>query len=193
MSTIRTTLRHTIVGGSDALMMLTHDNTAFGISDQEVLDGITDWLNNFWIPAWQAVASTQAAMVAANVVGLNNDGTVNRIIGDIALNASGSSAGSILPAATSAMMFGTVARPNTRGTKYVPGMSEFETANGVIDAVALQNLVLLAIQYLTPIAVGTLSEMLPGILSTVSDSFLEFIGQGFVVDTPGYQRRRKPD
>lgn len=192
MTIIQTTLRHTSLNASEQLMMLTHEVSALGLPDQDIVDAMADYLSNQWAPRWQALAASSSTLTRADLVALNPDGTVDRNLGSITVGATGSGSQPVLPAATSALMVGNVAAPNRRGLKYVPCITEGVVQDGILTDVALQNLVELAIEYLTPIIIDLIIEMAPGILDKVAGVFHPFTRSGYVTDVPAYQRRRKP-
>ena len=193
MTIVQTTLRHTSLNASEQLMMLTHEVSAIGLPDNDILDALADYLSNQWAPRWQALAANSSTLTRADVVALNTDGTVSRVIGSIVLGVTGNNSSPVLPAANAALMVGNVAAPNRRGLKYVPCLSEFAVQDGILTDVALQNLVELAIEYLTPIVLQLIIEMAPGILDKVAGIFHPFTNSGYVTDVPAYQRRRKPN
>ena len=193
MTIVQTTLRHTSLNASEQLMMLTHEVNAIGLPDNDILNALADYLSNQWAPRWQQLAANSTTLTRADVVALNNDGTVSRVIGSIVLGVTGNNSAPVLPAANAALMVGNVAAPNRRGLKYVPGLSEFAVQDGILTDIALQNLVELAIEYLTPIVLQLIIEMAPGILDKVAGIFHPFTNSGYVTDVPAYQRRRKPN
>lgn len=190
---LRTVLSHAHAGASAVLNVFHYEYRGPGLSDEFTHDQVVDWVANVWGPKWAAIASTAASITAVENIVMNEDGTVNRTIGQSGVVVPGTVGVDVTSAAVSGLMLGNTAQPRTRGLKYISGISEGGISNGFIDQATLALFVELAVEYLTPIFVQIGTDLLPGILSAVGQRFVEFTNSGVVTNVPAYQRRRKPN
>lgn len=190
---LRTTVRYTSEGASEQLNIFHHQVTNASASDTDVANTINAWIVNDWAPQWATLASSgsQLTDIAVDVVNVN--GTIVRAIGTFLIGQLGAVASDVHPAATAAYMLLKTTFPKTRGVKYLPGLAEAVTNNGVLTPAALADLALLLIEYATTLNSAGATDLLPGVPSPSNLAFVPFLDTGIVQDVPAYQRRRKPN
>jgi len=160
--------------------------------DERTLDDMEDWTTNVWHPDWEGLAATVAEIIGIAVDVLNTDGTVARNIGTRTLALNGTVVSETGAPAVSAYIKADTALPKTRGSKYIPGLSEGDVNGGFLSVAVLGDVALLLLDYVTPYTgVSASTSYLPGVLSRTIDTFVEFSGSGSFTDVPAYQRRRK--
>lgn len=165
------------------------------VPDATVLTSMSLWIEEEWHPDWSDIASNEVTIDAITLDILNPDGTVERNIGSDAFTGL---AGDVISdndsAAVAAYMQADTAIPKTRGRKYVPGIADTRIENGLINAVTLAQMVVLAATYVTERdLVGGTAQLVPGVLSRTLAQFVPFLQAISVTDVPAYQRRRKPN
>jgi len=164
------------------------------LTDAEVISLINGWIVNDWGPAWEVFASQNAEIVASEIQAVNLDGTINRnLAATTHTGLQGTVASNIDPAAVSGFFYAPTTQPRQRGRKFVPGVADISTVNGVFTPGALSALINLAVTYLLRLpGPSDVPRLLPGVLSTTLLEFVTFLSTAQATDVPAYQRRRKP-
>lgn len=190
---IRVALHYTGSNASEVLNVFWYQLTIDSLANASLMDILEDYLTDVWGDAWADFAAQSFSMDFFEVDIINPDGTVNRNIGERTLDIDGTVVGDGLPAVVSGYMYASTAVPKARGSKYVPGIAELNTSNGVLSAGAVADLSLMLIGYLATLTTGGSALIVPGVLSRPLEAFVPFTAQGLVNDIPAYQRRRKPN
>lgn len=189
---LRLTLFYTAPGASIANSVFNYRLDAAAAEEDDLLDAVTDWINNFWGDLWAEVAPVTATLASFALDQVTVTGTVVANIGVGDIDIVGVSGGEVAPAGVSAYLLAQTALPKQRGSKYVPFISEARIDEGLLDATAVTQLTLLLLSYLASITVIGGGQMKPGVASRGLVEFVAFLAQGLVNDVPAYQRRRKP-
>jgi len=158
-------------------------------TDVDLLDDLAVWVADEWGGRWELMASQGYTLESFEADIINPDGTVDRNIGGDVIDIPGTVSGDALPAQNAYWMMAYTAVPKARGSKYVPGTTETEVANGALTAGVLADLALLLAIYLTPYT-GSFT-LTPGVLSRVLEAFVPFIASGLIETLTATQRRRK--
>lgn len=189
---IRAVLSYSHPAGSICQNVFTFELQDEDTSDAGVLTGLDDWVDNDWVPTWENVADAQVVLFLLEADVISTAGLVIRNIGQALHADPGTVVGDVMPAAVSGFFQADTLRPKSFGRKYVPGMTELGTDEGILSAGVLAFLLTLLVETTTDIPVGIAGLLVPGILSRVTSAFIEFTGGGLSTDVPAYQRRRKP-
>jgi len=160
-------------------------------SDQNVHDAISAALVANWLAEWDNVGSTLAEAFLIETDIINGDGTVDRDLSSDEISVFGTVVGQLLASATSAYLQADSERGKSKGKKYIPFLTEVALADSKWVAGTMTVIAAMLVDYLNPIAVAGPAILLPGVLSRVTQTFQQFLGTGYTVDIPAYQRRRK--
>lgn len=189
----RVAASYTVPGSSQVLNVFYWRLDGSSVSDASVLTALDTWFTDVWANAWAVAASEEAMLdtIDADVVAV--DGTVTRNIGSIGIGVPGDvTTTDTNPAAVAGYIKANTSFPKSRGSKYVPGLTEGGTVDGLWTSTVTSVLLDLLVEWLTPIEVGA-SDLTPGIIRRVAQTFQPFSGSGSTSDVPAYQRRRKPN
>ena len=192
---VRSTVKHSSLGASEQLNIVYHIlGSASAIDDSLVLVGMTEYYQNLWAPAWTALADENSTLeeVAMDVIG--TDGLIVRVLGSALVSQIGTGSVGVTAAAVAAYLLLRTAAPKSRGSKYIPGLSENVIDDGILTPAGIVASTILGVIWQQNIDVDVVfNAMRPGLLSLGSAVFREFIGSGFAEDVPAYQKRRKPN
>ena len=163
------------------------------IDDEDGFTDLEDHLVATWLSAWDNVAadSAEAFLIEGDV--MNLDGTVDRQLASVGITKPGLSAGSVLPAGVSAFIQADSEDNKAKGRKYIPFFTELDIIDGDFNAALLVLLAQMFVDYVTTVDATGTTEFVPGVLSRPHETFYDFNGNGYIVSTPAYQRRRKPN
>ncbi len=161
-------------------------------TDEDVVDGVEDWVLNDWHDRWQQLTSNQSTLRDIRILVVDSNGGVIRDLGTVDIGLSGLQMEQVVSSAVSAYMIGNTLNPTIRGSKYVPGLAENSVNNGALTNDALADLGILLVQYLFDIDLSPAGFLIAGVLSSKLESFEPFAGIGSIEQIPAYQRRRKP-
>ena len=191
---VRSVVKHSSLGASEQLNIVYHIlGAASAIDDGLVLDGMTEYWQNLWGPAWTALGDENSVLEEVTMQVIGTDGLVVRVLGSALVQAAGTGSVGVTAAAVSAFLLLRTAAVKSRATKYIPGLSENVIDNGVLTAAGIVASTILAVIWQQNIDIDVVfNAMRPGLLSLGSAVFREFTGGGFAEDVPAYQKRRKP-
>lgn len=83
--------------------------------------------------------------------------------------------------------------PDVMAAKYLAGLGEGTTTDGIFTAAVITAMGLFAIEWMTPfVGVATGGDFTPGVWSPTNLAFFDFGSSAIVNHIPAYQRRRKP-
>lgn len=190
---IRTVVSYSSPGASEQQNVFWWVIEDEGIGNPALLAEIADWAENIWGIVWAEVASDLVTLIDVSVDIMNPDGTVRVNVGVEVINLPGDGASTVLAAATSGYLLAQTALPKSRGSKYVPGMSENSLDDGVWTLATVIVLLVLAGIYVTPITTVPGAILRAGVLTRLTAVFNEFLVEASTTDVPAYQRRRKPN
>lgn len=190
---VRAVLSFNIEGSSVAQNVFTFELQDSNVDDEQMLADLLSWFEDTWLTDWDGLAEVEAVCFLLEVDILNGDGTVAKNIGDEGLNWPGVQTTDILPAAVAGYLQADTERTGSLGRKFIPGISEGGIENGKFNSTLVAILAVLLVDLLESIVVDTTGMLVPGVLSRVTSSFQEFLGSGYTVNVPAYQRRRKPN
>ena len=114
-------------------------------------------------------------------------------VGDGLLSDSFAGAGDILPHGVSLVMHAKTTDPDVQAAKFIGGMNEATTTDGLFIAGPLAAAVLFAVDWSTDfVGAATGGDFEVGVWSVKNTAFYNFSGVEVINVIPGYQRRRKP-
>jgi len=189
---VRISLHYSIPGASDVLNVF-FGEVAGSISDSALLDAIADWAELDWAPDWADMASADAQLVNFDADIVLNTGHVDRNLGGGLVGVSGTIASEVLPSGVAAYLLAYTAFPKSRGSKYVPGLTEGSVVDGIISPALLVELAILLLRFISFDGTALAEFLVAGVLARVAEEFRAFSGGGAITDVPAYQRRRKPN
>lgn len=190
---LRVALHYTSPNASEILNVFWYQLTTEQLDNASVMNVIEDYFTDVWGAAWADFASQAFNIDFLEVDVINPDGTVDRNIGERTIDIDGTVIGDGLPAVVSGYIHASTAVPKARGSKYIPGVGELNTSNGLMTSEAVADLSLMLIGYLATLTTETTALLVPGVLSRPLEAFVPFLSHGLVNDVPAYQRRRKPN
>lgn len=188
---IRVATHYVQAGGGDIMNVFHFRIAGSAPSDESVLEDMTIWLDEEWGARWRVRADQNCTLSHFEIDVVNPDGTVARNIGGAILGIAGAVAGGALPAGNAGYLLAYTAIPKARGSKYVPGVSETDSAASGLSVEYIANLALLLAVYLAPIVSGNGATYQPGVLSKTLEAFVPFLVSGAIDNLVAYQRRRK--
>lgn len=162
-----------------------------GATDEDVLSAMEDFYDNEIGPAWAAIGAQSAELTRILLDIVNEDGTVNRNIGQATIGLSGSNSSQVLPAADSALVSAPTQYPKIRGRKYIPYMGTPNLDNGAWTATMLGLMASFLAEYVDEVSAGGTAVLVPGVRSTSREEFVPFLGSGSLRGLPKTQRRRQ--
>lgn len=188
---IRMTLNY-IAPGAGTMMNVFHYGYVGGdIEDDAALDSLETWITDDWGASWADMASSNAELDFASFETVNVAGEVLRNLGVRAINLAGNLAFEVLPAAVSVYIQGNTAFAGVRGSKYVPGLAESLSDDGVLTATGLAQAAFLLLDYLSTVNAGAGNNFFPVVRSIKEAGFPRLVTAGAIALIPAYQRRRK--
>lgn len=190
---IRVTISYNIIEGSIAQNVFYFLVSGDDIADDDLVDDLQTALEGAFLLNWQNLASDQNDAFLMEVDVINLDGTIDRNVGSNGLVWPGDNVSQSLPAAVAGFIQVDSSGSKALGRKYVPGAGEDMTADGAFTSAAVVFLAAMLINYLAAIPVGVSTILLPGVISKATMIWNGFIGSGYTIDVPAYQRRRKPN
>jgi len=192
---VRSVINYSSAGASEQLNVVYHvQGAASAIADELVLDAMGDYFINAWAPAWTPLADELSELEEVRMDVILPSGLIDRILGNVIVGAIGTGSVGVTAAAVSAYMLLRTAEPRSRGSKFVPGLSENIVLNGILTPAGIVALTVLGLRWEQNIDVDVvLNAMRPGLVSRAAELFREFTGSGFAEDVPAYIRGRKPN
>jgi len=190
---VRAALRYSSLAASDQLNVFWYEVQDEGIGNPAMLQEIADFFTDDWGPVWAELASDTSQIVDVSVDIMNPDGTVKVNVGIEPIGLFGDEMTGVTPAANSGYLLAQTALPKSRGSKYVPGISEGSITDGDFSSGALVLLLALTALYILPLPTAVGATLQTGILSRGAQLFVEFLVEGSTTDVVAYQRRRKPN
>jgi len=163
------------------------------VSDENVLLDWVEWATDEWGAAWDNMGALLAEINQVSVDVVDFEGHVLANIGSEVLAIPGTVDFDPAAGGVAAYMKADTEIPKTRGSKYIPGLTEDNIDGGFFDVTILGELAVLFVKYLTDwigAAGGKTYQM--GVPSRTLLEFVPFEGGGTFTDVPAYQRRRKP-
>jgi hypothetical protein len=192
-SIVRGVISYSSPGASDQQNVLWWVLEDIGMGNPALLAAIAEWVTDLWAPAWALLAADTSTLLEVAVDLMNEDGTVRVNVGVEPIGIVGNGSDEITSAAVSGYLLAQTDVPNSRGSKYVPGIDESKISAGLFSGLATIDLLLLASLYVTGIPTDLGGLLAPGILSRAVQIFRKFLVSATVTDVPAYQRRRKPN
>jgi len=186
---VRIAIHYSGNNAGDVMNVFHFEITAGTGNDSDLMGDVEEFVIDSWVARWQLMASQGYTCENYEVDIINPDGTVNRNVGGDTVGVDGTVSGDALPAQCAYWMMAYTGVPKARGSKYVPGATETEVANGALTTGALADLALLLAIYLLP--QGSVFTLTPGVLSRVLEAFIPFIISGQIETLTATQRRRK--
>jgi hypothetical protein len=163
-------------------------------SDGDIMDDYEAWIVNNWQPGWEDFAGQAASIIGYSVDVINLDGTVGANVGSRSLSIDGTVVEEVAASGLCGYMKADTDKPKTRGSKYIPGITEGEIDGGLLDLTTVADLLLMLVDLVTPFTgANSAVPYTPGVISRPSETWEPFNGNGTVTDVPAYQRRRKPN
>lgn len=188
---VRVVLEFTAPGASNAQNVFIYKLEDQDVDEGDLISDVGTYFSGHYLADWQDLAAEAAQAINIYFDVLNNDGTVNRNIGQTALAVDGGEAFQVNSAAVSAFAYVPTTRIKSLLKKFVPFLAESVITDGTLTAGALATMVLLLLDLSDQIAISGGGNLQPGIRSTTDDTFYPTIGGGYITDIPAYQRRRK--
>lgn len=190
---IRAAVRYSSSGASDQLNVFWYLVEDEGIGNPALLNEIATFFTDVWAPIWATIAADTSQLVEVSVDIMNPDGTVKVNVGIEPIGVFGDDMQGVTPAANSGYLLAQTASPKSRGSKYLPGISEDAITDGEFSGVALVVLLSLAALYVLPLDTAIGATLAQGILSRGTATFIKFLMEASTTDVVAYQRRRKPN
>ena len=188
---VKLVLEYVYPGAGTALNIFHYFYGGEDVDDSVVMDVVQDFFDNEWGTKWEDIAPSSASIDNVAGVIVDNAGVTIRDLGRRLINHQGNEGAEVSPAANSSYLQGNTIVPQVRGSKYIPALSELSTSNGLLNAAAVAQLLLLLGDYLQDLTVTPGNVLRPGVLSSMEGGFLGFETGGSFSDVPAYQRRRK--
>lgn len=180
-------------GASIAQNVFYYECQSSSADEQTALADVTTLFAANYLDNWATISEAECDAFLLEMDIVNGDGTVDRNIGDSDPDVQGDVTGDILPAANSGYLQANTERANSLGRKFVPFLLEGDQTDGYWVASVTSTLADMLADWLTILIVDTTADLVPGVVSRVTQTFLEFLGSGYVTNVPAYQRRRKPN
>lgn len=188
---LRVALEYSLPNSSQALNVFTYIVDEFTGENADCVADFQEFFEDTWGPAWDNIGSGSADIIGFAIDVLNTNGTVGENVGAASLAIPGTVGNEISASAVSAYLLAQTDIPKTRGSKYVPGLTEAHVADGVINGTGLALITDLLLMYLDPLVPTSGNKYLPGVLARTLAQFVPFNASGSLTNVPAYQRRRK--
>lgn len=192
----RVTVSYNITNGSTAQNVFYMQLASGGISDATALTDIDNWVNAGWLDEWDNIAidESEGTGFDADIMDLATStfGHVLRNLGGASYTThTGTLTSEILPAGVAGLLVAPTGAPKVRGRKFVPGIGEGSSVDGLFSTETVDALLALGLYLINTYVNGSNSYVM-GVLSTSLLDFEPFAGSVVASDVPSYQRRRKP-
>jgi len=188
---MRATVRYSAPGASIAQNVFHWRLAGSGTDDTVASDKVLDWLENAWGPTWGALANNQAELDSVETSIVNDDGTLNRAVAFDIIGIAGLLMESVSPAGVAAYIALKTIVPRVGGSKYIPFLSEFVTADGLMTPQGLIDMAQLLLFYFDDLSLATGDSLETGVVSSKTIQFEPFLATADLDAIPAYQRRRK--
>lgn len=159
--------------------------------DQDVLDDAEAWLDNMYANLTahtsDSLDGNEALVYKYDAVGLDWDE-----VGSNLWTWDPAAASDELPRGVAALVRLWTTDPDVQGKKYIPGMLEANTTDGLFGASLVTALLLFAADWVNPfVGATTGATFTPGVWSVVQSALLLGVSHVATSTIPAYQRRRK--
>jgi len=188
---LKIVLEYVYPGAGTALNIFTYFYGGEDAEDTDVMDVLETFFDDEWGSKWEDIAPSTATIDNLQAVIVDNTGTTIRDLGFRLIDRPGNLGAEPTPAAAAAYLQGNTIVPQVRGSKYIPALSENAVTDGILNAGAVAQMLLLLGDYLQDVVVTPGNVLRPGVLSKREGGFLSFETGGVFSDIPAYQRRRK--
>ena len=190
---VRCAVTYSSLAASDQKNIFWYEVQDEGIGNPAMLQELADFFLNTWAPVWAEIAADTSQLVDISVDIMNPDGTVKVNVGIEPIGVFGDAMEGVTPAANAGYLLAQTALPKSRGSKYLPGITEGAITDGDFSGGSLVILLSLVALYLLPVDTAVGAVLKAGILSRAEQIFVEFLPEGSTTDVISYQRRRKPN
>lgn len=159
--------------------------------DQDIVDDAEAWLDTMYLNLTDhtsdSLAGNEVIVYKYDVAGGDWDEVSSQ-----AWTWSPAASSDELPRGVAALVRLWTEDPDVQGKKYMPGMLEANTTDGLFGAGLIIDLLLFASDWYAPFAGGTSgATWTPGIWSVVQEAFIAAVDHIATSSIPAYQRRRK--
>jgi hypothetical protein len=159
--------------------------------DQDILDDSEDWLDNMY----GNLTNNLSDYILGNEVVVYKYDTINEDWDEVGANSwswIGSASFDELPRGVAGLLRLWTEDPDVQGKKYIPGLTETATTDGLFGSGTIVNLLAFAADWYAPF-VGTASgaDFTPGVWSVVQSLLIPAVDHIATSTIPAYQRRRK--
>ncbi len=165
-----------------------------GTSDDEddVVDDLATWIEDMYT----TLAGQVADEVSVTGIKVYNYDVIDDDwdeVGDAVITFTFTSGSDMLVHGVALVVHAKTTDPDVQAAKFIAGLSEPTTVDGLFTAAVLADVVDFAVDWTTPF-VGAITGALfgPGVWSVANQNFFLFSGTEVINAIPGYQRRRKP-
>jgi hypothetical protein len=180
------------IPAASAVLNVFYFEAGGAMSDEDAGDDAADWVTNQWGDAWKNLGGILSEILTWSADTVDTEGHVLHNIGSGLVGLAGLVGSEEEPPAVAAYIKADTEFPKTRGSKYVPGLTEASVDNGYIDGTMLAVMATLLNLYMTAFSgTASLKTWVPGVPSRTLAQFVPFQGTGTITDVPAYQRRRK--
>lgn len=190
---VRSVITYSTPGASEQQNVFWHIIEEMGIGNPALLVEIAKWVEESWGPIWAELAASSSQLVDVSVDIMNPDGTVKVNVGITLIGLDGDQASNATSAAVSGYLLAQTNLPKSRGSKYMPGVSEGAIDDGEFSLGSVIIMLAAAIIYVTPVTTVVGAVLKAGVLTRLTGTFNEFLFEASTTNVPAYQRRRKPN
>lgn len=160
-------------------------------TDQDIIDDADAWLDNMYLNltahTTDSLDGNEVIVYKYDTIGLDWDE-----VGSQAWIWDPAAASDELPRGVAALVRLWTTDPDVQGKKYIPGMLEANTTDGLYGASLITALLAFAADWYTPfVGLTSGATWTPGIWSVVQLAFLAAVDHIATSTIPAYQRRRK--
>lgn len=160
--------------------------------DLDVLSDLGDYIGDVWDKIKGSI-SVDVTMTGIKVYIYDPLDPDWDEVGDELIGIAGVSGTDMLTHGVAALIHAKTTDPDVQAAKFIPGMGEANTVDGLFIAAALTAMTNYADEWTTPfVGAATGGDFAPGVWSVANTLFYMFNGTEVVNAIPGYQRRRKP-
>lgn len=168
------------------------NDTGGSNDDQDVVDDLTDWLDNMYTNLITFISDDMALQISTvyirDLVGDDWDE-----LGTGIPTVTFTDTDTIVPHGVAPLVHAFSTDPDVRGSKYLPGFADTDVTESSISGGAVTALLALCADWvLSYVGAATGGDFDPGVWSPTNNAFYKFIDKFVVNGQVAYQRRRKP-
>ncbi|MCK5319753.1 MAG: hypothetical protein KAJ55_17710 [Anaerolineales bacterium] len=167
------------------------DGAGGPFADSDIVDDAVAWGQNMYLNldglASELIQGSQVQVYKWDTVGLDWDEVGAAVMGWTPTNTS-----DYLPRGVAALVMARTTNPDVLGKKYIPGLCETGSANGLWNSPVVTALLALAADWVTGFTGGTSgASWNPGVWSPTHETLYDMSEVIIANVIPAYQRRRK--